>query len=196
MFNYQKAFYLTSSKNYKFLPKDLGIEIAFLGRSNAGKSTIINTLTQKKNLAKSSKTPGCTNLINLFQLDKIRRIVDFPGYGFTKSSTKKLGKYFEIYLEKRKSLKGVIIVIDVRHIQMPMDIHMVKWTVSSDLPCHIILNKSDKLNIYTRNKMLKLANSFYNKENNKIITMQLFSNKIKTIGLKKLKNILNKWYHI
>ena len=115
---YQIAQFLLSAPTRKQAPEDEGYEVAFAGRSNAGKSSALNTLTSQKSLARVSKTPGRTQLINFFELKDNRRLVDLPGYGFAKvnaSMQKEWQKNMADYVQNRQALKGLIILMDVRH---------------------------------------------------------------------------------
>jgi GTP-binding protein len=130
------------------LPEDTGIEVAFAGRSNVGKSTILNTLAGVKSLARTSKTPGRTQEINFFDLGNDRRLVDLPGYGYAKVSEAKQRHWAETlgeYLLSRKSLVGLILLMDIRHPLKEYDRNMVHWCTHAELPVYVILNKADKL---------------------------------------------------
>ncbi len=130
------------------LPDDSGIEVAFAGRSNVGKSTILNTLAGVKSLARTSKTPGRTQEINFFDLGNNKRLVDLPGYGYAKVSEAKQRHWAETlgeYLLSRKSLSGLILLMDVRHPLKEFDRNMVHWCTHAGLPVYVILNKADKL---------------------------------------------------
>ena len=130
------------------LPDDTGVEVAFAGRSNVGKSTILNTLAGVKSLARTSKTPGRTQEINFFDLGNVRRLVDLPGYGYAKVSEAKQRHWAETlgeYLLSRKSLSGLVLLMDVRHPLKEYDRNMVHWCTSAELPVYVILNKADKL---------------------------------------------------
>ncbi|MBC8212578.1 MAG: YihA family ribosome biogenesis GTP-binding protein [Gammaproteobacteria bacterium] len=154
---YQQARFITSAFELSQLIADEGLEIAFAGRSNAGKSTAINKLTSQKNLCKTSKTPGRTQLINFFALDDEHRLVDLPGYGFAKVPLK-LRQHWDAvlsgYLLERKSLSGLIIVVDIRRGLSDMDMALIDL-VGHKLPVHILLAKSDKLKNEARAKMLQ-----------------------------------------
>jgi len=145
--SFQKARFVTSAFELSQLLPDVGLEVAFAGRSNSGKSTAINCLTQQKGLCKTSKTPGRTQLINYFALDETRKLVDLPGYGFAKVS-KELrshwGRTMSGYLLKRESLKGLVIVVDIRRGIGALDWDLIEM-VGSQLALHILLTKSDKL---------------------------------------------------
>ena len=130
------------------LPDDTGVEVAFAGRSNVGKSSILNTLAGVKSLARTSKTPGRTQEINFFDLGNDRRLVDLPGYGYAKVSEAKQRHWAETlgeYLLSRKSLAGLVLLMDVRHPLKEYDRNMVHWCTSAELPVYVILNKADKL---------------------------------------------------
>ena len=149
--NYQSACFLTSSAALKQCPSDSGAEIAFAGRSNAGKSSAINVITGQKKLARTSKTPGRTQLLNFFALNnqpEMLRIVDLPGYGFAKVPDhikRQWHDLMESYLQERKSLKALILVMDIRHPLQAIDETMLNWAHMSDMPAHVLLTKSDKL---------------------------------------------------
>ncbi len=145
---YHQAKFLTSSPDIKTNPPDSGKEIAFAGRSNAGKSSAINTLVQQKNLARVSKTPGRTQMLNFFTIKDDLRFVDLPGYGYAKVTEAvkiQWQKLLESYLVKRQSLTALVLVMDVRHPLTDYDRQMVNWCQHSQLPLHIILTKADKL---------------------------------------------------
>ena len=130
------------------LPDDTGIEVAFAGRSNVGKSSILNTLAGVKSLARTSKTPGRTQEINFFDLGNSRRLVDLPGYGYAKVSEAKQRHWAETlgeYLLTRKSLVGLILLMDIRHPLKEYDRNMVHWCTHAKMPVYVILNKADKL---------------------------------------------------
>ncbi|WFE69585.1 ribosome biogenesis GTP-binding protein YihA/YsxC [Thiomicrospira sp. R3] len=145
---YQKATYLKSAPNLSHCPEDIGYEVAFAGRSNAGKSSALNVLSSQKSLARTSKTPGRTQMINFFQLDEQRSLIDLPGYGFAKVNVN-VKKLWEAglaeYIEKREALKGLVLMMDVRHPLQPLDVMMLDWTKDLNLAVHILLTKSDKL---------------------------------------------------
>ena len=134
----------------KDLPADEGSEIAFCGRSNCGKSSILNAITNNKKLAKTSKTPGRTQAINVFEImsDNHFKIIDLPGYGYAKVSKQMRsvwGKEIDTYLMTRQCLKAVCIIMDIRHPFKEVDINLIDWCESKDLPMILLLNKSDKL---------------------------------------------------
>ena len=145
---YPQVRFLTSANKLGQLPPDAGVEVAVAGRSNAGKSSAINAITQRKGLARTSKSPGATRLLNFFELEEGRRLVDLPGYGFAKvagSMRAHWGSLLEGYFAKRAALKGTIVVMDVRHPMTDHDQDMLALASSRGLPVHILLTKSDKL---------------------------------------------------
>jgi GTP-binding protein len=144
----QRAEFETSAAALHGFPADDGIEVAFAGRSNAGKSSALNALTNRKGLARTSKTPGRTQLINFFQLDESRRLVDLPGYGFAKVPTAVRNSWralMESYLGERRALGGLVVVMDIRHPLTEFDQQMLSWAESAQLPVLILLTKADKL---------------------------------------------------
>lgn len=148
LINFQKAQYLISAPSIKQCPEDTGNEVAFAGRSNAGKSSALNTLTLQGKLARTSKTPGRTQLINFFEISPGTRLVDLPGYGFAKVPDRvkrEWQKNMNEYLEARKSLKALVLVMDIRHPLTEFDRMMCEWAVDCQMPVHILLTKSDKL---------------------------------------------------
>jgi len=143
------ASYVLNAHELKQLPEDRGIEVAIAGRSNAGKSSAINTFTDQKSLARTSKTPGRTQQIVIFKLDEDRRIADLPGYGYAKVPLKLKAhwrKVMERYFQTRSCLRGVVLVMDIRHPMREFDQQMLAWCDASNTPCHILLTKADKLN--------------------------------------------------
>jgi GTP-binding protein len=146
--------FIGSFPSYEDLPLDKGDEIAFCGRSNSGKSSVINALTKNKKLAKTSKTPGRTQAINLFCLrgDESKRLIDLPGYGYAKVSKSKRqewGLVIDEYLNMRKSLKGLVIIMDIRHPLKESDRMLLDWCQETQTPFLILLNKADK---FSKNK--------------------------------------------
>lgn len=149
LLNFTQARFVQSAPTLALCPPDYGAEVAFAGRSNAGKSSAINALVGSNKLARTSKTPGRTQLINFFTLDANRRLVDLPGYGFAKvPKSVKAGwdRNLAAYLQGRRSLKGLILLMDIRHPLQEYDWQMLRWAMAGDLPVHILLTKADKLN--------------------------------------------------
>jgi GTP-binding protein len=145
---YANVRFLTSANDVSQLPPDVGVEVAVAGRSNAGKSSAINSITHRKSLARTSKTTGATRLINFFELEPGRRLVDLPGYGFAAVSgtmRQHWGTLIEGYFRKRASLRGVIVVMDIRHPLKDQDWDMLRLAESRSVPVHLLLTKADKL---------------------------------------------------
>jgi GTP-binding protein len=145
---YQQATFLKSSSRLDNTPPDSGKEIAFAGRSNSGKSSAINALTRQNSLARTSKTPGRTQLLNFFQINEERRFVDLPGYGYAKVPEDVKGDWLDLmehYFSKRQSLCGIILVMDVRRPLTEFDWQMIRWCQHNTLAMHLLLTKSDKL---------------------------------------------------
>ncbi len=154
---FHNAQFLSSAFRLDQLPDDEGAELAFAGRSNAGKSTAINRLTRQKNLCKTSKTPGRTQLINMFSLTDSHRLVDLPGYGFAKVPVKMRQHWDQVlsrYLLERRSLVGLVVVVDIRRGLGDLDLGLIEL-VGPDLPVHILLAKADKLKHGARQKVLQ-----------------------------------------
>lgn len=145
---FRHAQYSLAAHHLRQLPPDTGIEVAIAGRSNAGKSSAINALTDQKSLARTSKTPGRTQQIVIFDLDNDRRIADLPGYGYAKvplAIRDHWKSIMQVYFETRRSLKGVVLVMDIRHPMKPFDGLMLAWCHAAGVPCHVLLTKADKL---------------------------------------------------
>ena len=145
---FDEARFIASAHELTELPPDIGVEIAFAGRSNAGKSSAINALTQRRKLAFVSKTPGRTQTINFFELSANRRLVDLPGYGYAAvSQTERAhwGKLIAAYLTERESLRGLVLIADSRRALTPLDEQLVGWYAASGGPLLVLLTKADKL---------------------------------------------------
>lgn len=140
--------FLTSAHEARQFPPDSGAEVAVAGRSNAGKSSAINAIVQRKGLAKTSKTPGATRLVNFFELAPGRRLVDLPGYGYAAvpgAMRQHWGALIEAYFQQRNCLRGAIVVMDVRHPLTDHDRSMLQLAVARSVPVHLVLTKADKL---------------------------------------------------
>jgi len=194
---YQKEFqrieFLISVPKPSLAPDDTGTEVAFAGRSNAGKSSALNAITQRKALARISKTPGRTQHLVFFKLDDGRRLVDLPGYGFAKVPARvkqDWGKAMTQYFEQRKSLQGLILLMDVRHPMTDFDQQMLDWCDSVKMPVHILLTKADKLKKGPAKASLlqvQKALTVYS-----LVTIQLFSATKKT-GLEQVQLLILNW---
>ncbi|MCH9797575.1 MAG: ribosome biogenesis GTP-binding protein YihA/YsxC, partial [Gammaproteobacteria bacterium] len=187
---FNKTSFLMSAPSIKQSPIDEGKEVAFAGRSNAGKSSVINTLTDNKKLARTSKTPGRTQLLNFFSLSEDRRLVDLPGYGFAKVPIivkRNWDRNLAGYLQERQSLVGVVILMDIRHPLQKYDWQIIRWASESKMPIHLLLTKSDKLTRGAINNVLLSVKEELAKEKlSASFTIQAFSS-IKKFGLDELK---------
>lgn len=187
----------TSAAKLGQCPTDEGAEVAFAGRSNAGKSSAINAITQQNKLAKTSKTPGRTQLINFFNtVSEQQRIVDLPGYGYAKvplAMKRQWESFIDTYLRERQCLKGLFLIMDVRHPLTEFDSMILKWTQDSDLRTHILLTKADKLKFgAAKSTLLKVQKALTNNPN---ASAQLFSATQRT-GLDEARAKLAEWLEI
>ncbi|WP_406665011.1 ribosome biogenesis GTP-binding protein YihA/YsxC [Gallaecimonas sp. GXIMD1310] len=146
--DFKQARFITSAPDIRHLPRHQGVEIAFAGRSNAGKSSALNAITSHRQLARTSKTPGRTQLINLFAVSDQHHLVDLPGYGFAKvplAMKEKWQASLSEYLQKRDCLRGLVVLMDIRHPFKDIDQDLIFWAVESGLPVLAVLTKADKL---------------------------------------------------
>lgn len=187
-----------SAPTLALCPPDTGFEVAFAGRSNAGKSSAINTITHQKQLARSSKTPGRTQMINFFHVGSEQsRLVDLPGYGYAQvpeAMKIKWQKELENYLVNRQSLVGLVLLTDIRHPLKYFDEQMLHWAKDGKLPVHVLLTKADKLKrgaqktaLLTVKKQLQALDLPF--------SIQLFSALDKQ-GIDELADVLGDWLHL
>ncbi|MFB6328635.1 YihA family ribosome biogenesis GTP-binding protein [Pantoea deleyi] len=193
--NYHVTHFVMSAPDIRHLPADTGIEVAFAGRSNAGKSSALNTLTNQKGLARTSKTPGRTQLINLFEVKEGKRLVDLPGYGYAEVPEEMKLKWQRAlgeYLQKRQALKGLVVLMDIRHPLKDLDRQMIQWSVESGIPVLLLLTKADKLASGARKAQLNVvreaALGFAGD-----VQVELFSS-LKKIGVDKVRQKLDSWF--
>ena len=191
--HYNQATFVTSAANLAACPPESVAEVAFAGRSNAGKSSAINAITNQTRLARISKTPGRTQLINFFGLAEGRFLVDLPGYGFAKvplSVKNKWQEELEKYLRRRQVLCGLVLLSDIRHPLKEFDRMMIDWAVQSGLPLHLLLTKSDKLKRgAAQNTLLAVQKELKPFSN---VTVQLFSS-LKNDGVTEVRAKLDEW---
>ena len=191
--HYNQATFVTSAANLAACPPESLAEVAFAGRSNAGKSSAINAITNQTRLARISKTPGRTQLINFFGLAEGRFLVDLPGYGFAKvplSVKNKWQEELEKYLRRRQVLCGLVLLSDIRHPLKEFDRMMIDWAVQSGLPLHLLLTKSDKLKRgAAQNTLLAVQKELKPFSN---VTVQLFSS-LKNDGVTEVRAKLDEW---
>jgi len=202
---YQKATFMLGVANLSQLPEDHGLEVAFAGRSNAGKSSALNVITGQRSLARTSKTPGRTQQMNYFMLDETRYLVDLPGYGYAKvpvAVKERWQKVIGEYLRTREGICGLVIVMDARRPLTPYDRQLLDWCYEANLSAHILLTKSDKLSRGAANNMLQQVR----KELREIypvksdvehlsITVQLFS-ALKKTGVDEVRKQLDGWLSV
>lgn len=172
--NFENIKFIKSASLVSQFPEDSGSEIAFVGRSNAGKSTALNAIFGRKNIAKTSKTPGRTQLINFFAVDDDCRVVDLPGYGFAAVSKEKRKQWDELisdYFRTRDALKGVFLIVDSRRMITELDRLFIDFYLPFDKSLHVILTKSDKLKKMGQIEALRNTQTSLGK----VATIQLFS---------------------
>lgn len=193
---YQRARFITSVPDIRHAPPDAGAEAAFAGRSNAGKSSALNCITNQKALARTSKTPGRTQQINFFELDEHSRLVDLPGYGYAKVPEKMKLQWQQAlgeYLEVRQALKGLILLMDCRRPLTDFDQQMLTWCFHADLPVHVLLTKADKLKRGpAQSTLLQVRKAL--PEWHPGATVQLFS-ALKHTGVEEARAQLDEWLY-
>jgi GTP-binding protein len=189
---YPHVTFLTSAAEPHQLAADIGREIAFAGRSNAGKSSAINAITERTALARVSRTPGRTQLINFFELGNERRLVDLPGYGFAKVPERVRAHWLELmehYFNVRESLVGLVLIVDSRRGLGPQDTEMLEWMLARGRQAHVLLTKSDKLN---RRDAQRVLNETQAACSDTAVTAQLFSAHAR-IGLDVAREVMQRW---
>ena len=193
---YQNAAFITSVVKLSEFPPDQGAEVAFAGRSNAGKSSAINAITGRSSLARASKTPGRTQRLNFFRLDDRRRLVDLPGYGYARAPMEVRRAWASAvhgYLARRSSLKGLMVIMDIRRPLTELDEQLLSWCRSVDLPAHIVLTKADKLG-RGRAATALLATQRRLQADGDTSTVQLFS-ATAGVGVDQARGQLDQWLH-
>jgi GTP-binding protein len=192
----QRARFLLSSPDMAHVPPDNGLEVAFAGRSNAGKSSALNTLCGQKSLARTSKTPGRTQQLVFFELDKTRRLVDLPGYGYAKVSNKMQQEWertLDEFLETRQSLKGLVLVMDSRHPLKEFDRQMLEWCAYKGMPVLVLLTKADKLKKGpAQSTLLQVQKALQALPD---VTVQLFSS-LKNLGVREARQHICHWLEL
>ena len=190
---FDQTCFQTSAATLEDCPADSSAEVAFAGRSNAGKSSAVNVITGLPQLARTSKTPGRTQLINFFFIEEGKYLVDLPGYGYAKVPLEKRDKWqFELekYLRRRKALVGLILLSDIRHPLKKFDRMMIEWAVQADLPLHLLLTKADKLKRgATQKTLLEVEKELTAFDN---VSVQLFS-ALRNIGVDQVRKVLTHW---
>ena len=194
MSRYRQTRYLKNAPTIDHAPADEGAEVAFAGRSNAGKSSAINAITDQKALARTSKTPGRTQHLVFFSVDEEHRLVDLPGYGFARVPEKvkrAWGEAMERYLRERRSLRGLVLVMDVRRPLTEFDRMMIGWCSHLGLPLHILPTKADKLKRGPASATLLKVRKELEREGVEA-TVQLFS-ALKRQGVEEARRRLDTW---
>lgn len=193
MLNFANTKFKTSANTLAQLPNDSDAEIAFAGRSNSGKSSAINAITRVNNLARTSKTPGRTQLLNYFEVKPRAYMVDLPGYGYAKVDAKQQQYWQELigsYFETRMPLRGIVLIMDIRHPCTEFDYMLLDFLADTTIPCHILLSKADKL---SRSQMLqaiaKVQSELSDYPN---LSIQSFS-ATKKVGIKEAQTVLDNW---
>lgn len=191
---YQNTRFLTGATSLKGMPEDHGREVAFAGRSNAGKSSALNRICHQKSLARTSKTPGRTQQINFFRVADDRYLVDLPGYGYARvpgGLQREWGEFIARYLQHRRSLVGLIILMDIRRPPTTLDEQLLGLCAQACIPTHILLTKADKLSRAAASSALRefrkrLAAHGFN------ATVQCFS-ALKGEGVEEVQGLLDAW---
>ena len=189
---YRDTNLILSAQTLEQCPEDTGGEVAFAGYSNTGKSSVINAITGLKGLARTSKAPGRTRLLNFFSLGPGRRLVDLPGYGYARVSVEMRQQWEEAmsqYLEKRRSLIGLMLIMDIRNPLKQLDLFLLAWCREAGLPVHVLLNKADKLSRPAGMRVLQQVV----KQVIGVATAQLFSAHHRT-GIDESRKRLNVWF--
>jgi GTP-binding protein len=192
---FQNATFFISAHHLRDLPPASGIEVAFAGRSNAGKSSALNTLANHNRLAFVSKQPGRTQLINFFTLGNDRHLVDLPGYGYAKVPESMRAHWQSVlarYLSERTSLGGLVLVMDSRHPLQPLDKQMLDWFCPSGKPVHVLLTKSDKLSRGEASLTLAKTRKELLATWGENVSVQLFSSS-KKLGVEEAEKIIGAW---
>jgi GTP-binding protein len=189
--------FLKSAGSLRDMPADIGFEVAFAGRSNAGKSSALNALASHKGLARVSKTPGRTQLLNVFTVDDDRRLVDLPGYGYAKVPIGVRDQWrgmVDGYLRSREALKGLILIMDSRHPLKDYDRQMLDYAEAIAKPCHVLLTKSDKLSRGEAARTLALVRADLGADGTpeSRFSVQLCSSTAKT-GLDEARGVITRW---
>ena len=190
---FDQTCFQTSAATLEDCPADSSAEVAFAGRSNAGKSSAVNVITSLPQLARTSKTPGRTQLINFFFIEEGKYLVDLPGYGYAKVPLERRDKWqyeLEKYLRRRKALVGLILLSDIRHPLKKFDRMMIEWAAQANLPLHLLLTKADKLKRgATQKTLLKVEKELTAFDN---VSVQLFS-ALRNIGVDPVRKVLTQW---
>ncbi len=193
---YRGARFLLSAPGPAELPPDTGVEVAFAGRSNVGKSSVLNAVTGSKKMARTSGTPGRTQMINLFGLGDDARLVDLPGFGYAKvpeAVRRRWQRVLPDYLASRRSLAGIVLIMDIRHAPTELDTRMLEWCAHAGLAVHVVLTKADKLKRGAAKKRLHEATAAIHETlGPSAVSIQTFS-AVTGQGLDELRGVLDRW---
>jgi GTP-binding protein len=196
---FQQAVFLTTVANLRDLPQDAVCEVAFAGRSNAGKSSAINTLAGRVRLAYVSKTPGRTQHLNYFTLREGKYFVDLPGYGYAKAPEAIRSQWEGLigpYLSNRQQLAGLVVIMDIRRPLTDLDVRLIEWFRPTGRPIHILLSKADKLSRQEQTKTLRsLKAELATWGGDNLYSVQLFSS-LKKTGVDEAESVLASWLGI
>ncbi|MBU3827398.1 MAG: ribosome biogenesis GTP-binding protein YihA/YsxC [Candidatus Anaerobiospirillum merdipullorum] len=195
MLDFRKTRFLTSSPDLKHLPPDAGVEIAFAGRSNSGKSSALNAICDQQGLAKTSRTPGRTRLINLFEVAPQCCLVDLPGYGYaavSESMKRDWQKSLSAYLQKRQALRGIVVTMDIRHPLKDHDRLIIDWSLAANLPALILLTKADKLGTNARRQAAAQVRDLLSEFGGNFTIIPFSA--LRKIGIAETRAILTSWF--
>lgn len=193
--DFRRTTFVTSAPDISKLPNDVGAEIAIIGRSNSGKSSSINAICDQKNLAKTSRTPGRTRLINLFKVNEGKYLVDLPGYGYAQvpeQMKRQWQKAMTDYLQQRKCLCGLVVTMDIRTPLRDHDRMIIDWSIAANLPCLILLTKADKFGVNKRKEMVGEVKTQLSEFGGNF-TIIAFS-ALRKIGIDETINVLKNWF--
>ncbi|MDD6067614.1 MAG: ribosome biogenesis GTP-binding protein YihA/YsxC [Succinivibrio sp.] len=193
--DFRRTTFVTSAPDISKLPNDVGAEIAIIGRSNSGKSSSINAICDQKTLAKTSRTPGRTRLINLFKVNEGKYLVDLPGYGYAQvpeQMKRQWQKAMTDYLQQRKCLCGLVVTMDIRTPLRDHDRMIIDWSIAANLPCLILLTKADKFGVNKRKEMVGEVKTQLSEFGGNF-TIIAFS-ALSKIGIDETRNVLKNWF--
>ena len=193
--DFRRTTFVTSAPDISKLPNDVGAEIAIIGRSNSGKSSSINAICDQKTLAKTSRTPGRTRLINLFKVNEGNYLVDLPGYGYAQvpeQMKRQWQKAMTDYLQQRKCLCGLVVTMDIRTPLRDHDRMIIDWSIAANLPCLILLTKADKFGVNKRKEMVGEVKTQLSEFGGNF-TIIAFS-ALRKIGIDETRNVLKNWF--
>lgn len=195
--DFRKTKFVTSAPDISKLPADAGAEIAIIGRSNSGKSSSINAICDQKTLAKTSRTPGRTRLINLFKVAEQKYLVDLPGYGYAQvpdNMKRQWQKAMTDYLQQRKCLCGLVVTMDIRTPLRDHDRMIIDWSIAANLPCLILLTKADKFGVNKRKEMVGEVRTQLSEFGGNF-TIIAFS-ALRKVGVDEARSVLRNWFEL